>query len=628
MFRLRTLAPLVLSSLSPAITDIASATVCQPYNWMTAACESGVSQRLVEANTVERLAAAASHQAIITVASACQPNNWLTAACRNEAERTLAAARATTVTASIDAPAGVAANLTHCTTTASATPRCEAERAQEIAQLSTYCKEASDAATPRCEAERARELALATTHCKTGVSVSPRCEAERNREFAAAQNELINASIAAVAAARLSTGSTQMTLSSAEYAELTSHCARNSESPRCEAERIREFAAAQNALINASIAAVAATRGSKSTGTQTTKLTAAEYAELTSHCAHNAGSPRCEVERIREFAAARNAEINASVAAVRAVRDRRLAAEQNELANRTIAAVNAERARTFAAAQNALINRSIATVELTRHQNALAEASLKAVKAAREREFAARQNALINRSIAAVKAERERAFAAAQNALINRSIAMVEFNRARNAEINASIAHVMARRAIEQANSGVSTGLETGALPLPETKAPRPVPALRPSRAAAPCEAAGTPLGPVHFSYLSASVSDTMQPEFERLAEIARNCPAVQIEIHGHSAAFGPTLYTRSLAWRRAQAVRDQLTALGVDTKRIDIVDHGHGNRPVPIADKTGEGDRVEFVIKDPARDAAAVRIMLNLADLLLPDDAVARLSP
>jgi len=182
--------------------------------------------------------------------------------------------------------------------------------------------------TPRCEAERNRELTLALTHCKSDADTSPRCAVERNREFAAARNVEINASIAAVERARAASPDYSWIETSTvceanncrpeegDYAALTSHCVDNPESPRCAAERIREFAAARNAEINASIAAVKRARSSVSNDDQPAAMNAAEYAALTSHCVRRPESPRCAAERIREFAAARNAEIERSLAAV------------------------------------------------------------------------------------------------------------------------------------------------------------------------------------------------------------------------------------------------------------------------------------------------------------------------
>jgi outer membrane protein OmpA-like peptidoglycan-associated protein len=515
MSRLRTIVPLILTSLTPALGG--------------------------------------------TAAAPCSPINWSTPACEAERDREFAAARNAEINASIAAVAAARSKL---------------------ARSLTHCKTA-DSTTPRCEAERTHELALELSHCKLSESTTPRCEAERAREFAAAQNAAINASIARVAHARW-------------LASATTHCkTADSTTPRCEAERAREFAAAQNAAINASIAMVKAVRE-------------------------------------REFAAARNAEINAA-----------------------LAAVQAERERQFAADQNAKINASIAMVEFVRTQNAAIDRSIAAVKAARDREFAAARNAEINASIAAVKAERERTFAAEQNAAISASIAMVEFTRARNAEIeaslaivkaarerefaaarnteiNASIAAVQARRAIEQAAARAEhTGLETGALPLPQAPVEHLAPTLKHSISTTPCGAAAEQLGPLHFPTTSALIDNTMRPQFERLAEIARNCPAVQIEIHGHATSLGPVHFTRNLAERRAQATRDYLAELGVDKKRMEAV--GHGDRePVALMASNASNDRVEIVIKDPALDLAASRIMMDLAELLEPAEvpAVARLSP
>ena len=192
-------------------------------------------------------------------------------------------------------------------------------RTRTIAYNTSHC--ATNEVNPRCEAERNRELQLAMTHCKTENDASPRCAAERN-----ANNSITTASVDKPAA-----------LSAAEYAALTSHCVRAPQSPRCEAERIREFAAARNAEINRSIAAVARNRASSAARIDTATicqpyncyveqagrapaLSAIQYAALTAHCVRAPQSPRCEAERIREFAAARNAEIDRSIAAVAATR--------------------------------------------------------------------------------------------------------------------------------------------------------------------------------------------------------------------------------------------------------------------------------------------------------------------
>ena len=256
----------------------------------------------------------------------------------------------------------LAMSTTHCKSPRSRTPRCAAERAQKFAKRQNALAtasiervnaerarrfaaarnaevEASIAAvarnrasvlaintthctgieiTPRCEAERNREMTLALSHCKTATDTSPRCAVERDRAFHIARNAEIERSLAAVARNRATSAYSLIETSTvcgpyncapeaADYAALTSHCVRRPESPRCAAERIRDFAAARNAEIERSLAAVARNR-------------AATLALSATHCKGPQVTPRCEAERAREFAAARNAEIKASIAAVKRAR--------------------------------------------------------------------------------------------------------------------------------------------------------------------------------------------------------------------------------------------------------------------------------------------------------------------
>ena len=182
----------------------------------------------------------------------------------------------------------------------------------------------------------------------------------------------------------------------------------------------------------------------------------------------------------REFAAARNAEINASMAAVQSARAREFAAARNAEINASIAAVEAERARQFAAARNAestphwrrsqaarrqtatqtpelqawvdALNAQyeksplpwLATPKLTprwRPSRPCGSSSTRATPRSTPRWRPLRpsapasspqpRNAEINASMAAVEAERTRSFAAARNAEINASLAAVNTRRAR-----------------------------------------------------------------------------------------------------------------------------------------------------------------------------------------------------
>ena len=302
-----------------------------------------------------------------------------------ERDRRFTAHQNALATASVERVAAVrkwelAMSMTHCKSPRSRTPRCAAERAYKFAKrqnaLATASIErvkaererqfaaarnaeikASIAAvarnraatilaintthctgieiTPRCEAERNREITLALSHCKSDADNSPRCTVEREREFRIARNAEIERSLAAVARNRATSGNDgrietssvcrpynckaengnhTATLSAAEYAALTSHCVRAPQSPRCEAERIREFAAARNAEIERSLAAVARNRATElaintthcTGGTVTPRCEAERNREITlalSHCKSDAdNTPRCAAEREREFA--------------------------------------------------------------------------------------------------------------------------------------------------------------------------------------------------------------------------------------------------------------------------------------------------------------------------------------
>jgi outer membrane protein OmpA-like peptidoglycan-associated protein len=395
----------------------------------------------------------------------------------------------------------------------------------------------------------------ATGHCAANPT-TPRCEAERAREFAAARNAEIDASIAAVNAAR-------------DWLVLArTHCkTSDSTTPRCMAERTRELALARTHC--------------KSPDSMTPRCQAERAYELAlarTHCkTPGSATPRCMAERSRDFAAARNAEINASIAAVSAERGGAFAAARNAESNASIAAVNAERARAFASARNAEINASIAAVE----------------------------------------AERTRAFAAA-----------------RNAEVNASIAAVEAQHALRLAiDSARRSRVETGAISLPDTLSlAKAAPVVRRARHGEPCREVARLMSPLEFSDGNAEIEQAMKPELDRIAMMARSCPAIRIEIHGHSDNSGPSQINRHLAQRRAQAAVEYLVGSGVAPNRLAAIGHSDGQPLVPntTADNRAINRRIDVVINDPAMQAAAQRVMWDLAELLDPTyvPPLARLSP
>jgi outer membrane protein OmpA-like peptidoglycan-associated protein len=308
-----------------------------------------------------------------------------------------------------------------------------------------------------------------------------------------------------------------------------------------------------------------------------------------------------KTERTRAFAAARNAEINASLAAVTAERTRAFAAARNAEVNASLAAYNAEQGRAFTARHNAEMRAAIAAMKAERSQPG----------------FAAARNAEINASLAAFKAERARAFAAA-----------------RNAEINASMAAVQAQRALSLAlASAGQRRIETGAISLPDTLSlANNAPVVRKARQLGPCREAARIMSPLQFSEGSVAIEPAMKPELDRIAMMARTCPAVRIEIHGHSDNSGPQQINRHLAQRRAQAAVAYLVQSGIAKRRLVAIGHADAQPLVPntTAYNRALNRRVEVSVNDPAMRAAAQRVIWDLAELLDPTyvPPLARLSP
>ncbi len=241
------------------------------------------------------------------------------------------------------------------------------------------------------------------------------------------------------------------------------------------------------------------------------------------------------------------------------------------------------------------------------------------------------------------RAERAREFAAARNAEINASIALANaardrrFAEARNVEIDAALSAYRAERMIRTAKAQTpvadpqSPSIETGAIRVPEVPV-EPILPLRHSIGTEPCPAASIRLTPVQFSGPGATVDDAMKPGLDTIAAIAKDCPAVHIEIHGYSDTSAAAQINRLLSELRAKAAMAYLVSVGVAADRMIAI--GHGDM-IPLAANTtpenrAQNRRVEFTIKDPALQAGVKRVMWDLSELLDPTyvPQLARLSP
>ena len=648
MLRLRTFPLLLLSALVVPASGETAVSSCPAWN--ASRCPAAFARaRNAEIDASIRAAKAARERAFVAARNAEIEASL--AAVEAARERDFAEARNAEIIASIanvDIAREIDALLsrTSCESPGAGLEPCEGEIAAEFARARNAEIEVSlaaaneqrqraftvarnaevDVSIATVNAARERSAALRPTSCESPNSGLPPCEGEVAARFERARNAEIAASLVAVSEQRAFTearnAEIEASIGAVEAVRGRAFArARNAEIKRsvaaAEAARRRAFAQARNAEIELATAAVRAARER-------------DLALSRTYCkSPETATPRCKVERAREFAAARNAEIAASLAAVEARREPAFAAARNAEIRASIAAVTITRARTAALGITRCTGRELPTshcaaertiqLALSRTHCKTAGSSSPRCEAERAHEFAIARNMEIGASIATVKAARERGFAAARNAEINAAFAAYGTQRTRSAQTETP------------AGPTAPSPLETGAIRIPDAL-PLPVLPERHSLAAEPCSAAGQRLPPVQFSGVGTAIDDAMKPGLDRLADIARGCPFVRIEIHGYSDASGSAFVVRRLAELRAQAALAYLVSAGIQRNRLAAI--GHGDM-LPLAPNTtpesrAKNRRVEFTIKDPALEAAAARIMWDLADLLDPTyvPQLARLSP
>lgn len=97
---------------------------------------------------------------------------------------------------------------------------------------------------------------------------------------------------------------------------------------------------------------------------------------------------------------------------------------------------------------------------------------------------------------------------------------------------------------------------------------------------------AETPLKTVHFSLDNASLDDKARMVLQANAQWLTRWPSTHIFIQGHADERGTTEYNLALGDRRAAAVRQYLTDLGVSPDRLVLVSKGE---EAPVCDEHGE---------------------------------------
>jgi outer membrane protein OmpA-like peptidoglycan-associated protein len=104
----------------------------------------------------------------------------------------------------------------------------------------------------------------------------------------------------------------------------------------------------------------------------------------------------------------------------------------------------------------------------------------------------------------------------------------------------------------------------------------------------------------VHFANDSATISEDSMSLLQEIALIVKEHPELtRIEIQGHTDDSGAAAYNKRLSQERAEAVRNALVSLGVETSRLTAVGYGQDKPLVPNAGEAAKAKnrRVQMMI-------------------------------
>ena len=90
----------------------------------------------------------------------------------------------------------------------------------------------------------------------------------------------------------------------------------------------------------------------------------------------------------------------------------------------------------------------------------------------------------------------------------------------------------------------------------------------------------------VFFEYDRSDISPEAQQILARQAEWLKRYPNVAVTIEGHTDERGTREYNLSLGERRAQAVKNVLSALGIPASRMTTISYGKERPEVPHSDQ------------------------------------------
>ncbi|MGZ3721518.1 MAG: peptidoglycan-associated lipoprotein Pal [Bdellovibrionales bacterium] len=88
----------------------------------------------------------------------------------------------------------------------------------------------------------------------------------------------------------------------------------------------------------------------------------------------------------------------------------------------------------------------------------------------------------------------------------------------------------------------------------------------------------------IHFDYDSSTLTSETRKQLSENADWIKANPKVTVQIEGHCDSRGSVEYNLALGERRAKAVKNYMTSLGLDSKRMTIISYGE-EKPVASGD-------------------------------------------
>lgn len=105
----------------------------------------------------------------------------------------------------------------------------------------------------------------------------------------------------------------------------------------------------------------------------------------------------------------------------------------------------------------------------------------------------------------------------------------------------------------------------------------------------------------IRFAFNSTEIDPASHPLLDRIADIARGCPAGVLEVGGHTDNIGTAEANRYVSGQRAQSVADYLIVSGISETRVTAIGYGLDN-PVASNDNAAgraRNRRVAFTLLD-----------------------------